>query len=271
MIPVVLIHNGNQDFLTLAIKQASKNNNVHLLTDGSFNTPYEKLTIVNSNTYTTDISKFRNVYIHLSSNGLEFERFCFERWFILKEYMHRNNLKTIFYIDSDVLLFTDVTKEWKKYNQYEMTLLHRSAAIASYITYEAISKFCNFILETYSNPKSYNFQKIQSVARLCMEMKKPGGVCDMTFLEHFHVCDACGGGPGRIGEMMQIIDDSMYDHNINEMDQDFEFSNGKKIVKVKDGIPYVFNTRLNKDIKFNSLHFQGGAKYMMREIYELCK
>ena len=58
---------------------------------------------------------------------------------------------------------------------------------------------------------------------------------------------------------MSIINDSTYDHNINVSDQYFDF-NGIKNIKIKDGYPYVYNHKLNKDIRFNSLHFQGGAK-----------
>ena len=92
----------------------------------------------------------------------------------------------------------------------------------------------------------------------------------MTLLEFFHYCSECGGGPGKIGEMMQIIDDSTYDHNINVPDQGFAFINGRKDFKIKEGIPYVYNERLGKDIKFNALHFQGIAKQMMRSVYDKC-
>ena len=92
----------------------------------------------------------------------------------------------------------------------------------------------------------------------------------MTFLEFFHYCADCGGGPGRVGEMMQIVNGSTYDHNINTPDQGFSFKNGKKDFILKEGIPYIFNNTLNKEIKFNSLHFQGGAKNLIRSVYDRC-
>jgi len=90
----------------------------------------------------------------------------------------------------------------------------------------------------------------------------------MTLLEYFHYHAEFGGGPGRVGEMMTIRDGATYDHNINVPDQDFEFENGTKKVKIVDGEVFVHSHKLNKDIKFNSLHFQGGAKHLMKDIYE---
>ena len=52
--------------------------------------------------------------------------------------------------------------------------------------------------------------------------------------------------------------------------KDFHFKNGKKDFILKEGIPYVFNNTLNKEIKFNSLHFQGGAKNLIRSVYDRC-
>ncbi len=93
---------------------------------------------------------------------------------------------------------------------------------------------------------------------------------DMTLLEYFHYHSEFGGGPGRVGEMMQIINDTTYDHNINVSDQDFEMQNGVKHIKIIDEQPYIYSKKLKKDIKFNALHFQGPSKNLMKKIYEQC-
>tara|TARA_R110000744_G_scaffold45433_2_gene100901 strand:+ start:5373 stop:6194 length:822 start_codon:yes stop_codon:yes gene_type:complete len=270
-IPVILIHNGCQDYLTCAINQALKNNPVHLIGDGSLTgIGHENFNFEKIEDYKDECNEIRSVYEHLNTTPAEFEIFCYQRWFILKAYMKKNNLEKIFYIDSDVLLFTDVTKEWKKFDQYTMTLLHRSAAVSSFITLEGVENFCNLVLSTFRNKSRYEYKKIASHYHVRNQCGLGGGVCDMTFLEFFHYDDAAGGGPGRVGEMMQIIDGSTYDHNINTPDQDFEFKNGIKNIKIINGIPFVYNTRLEKNVKFNSLHFCGGAKNLMRSVYEKC-
>jgi len=271
MIPVIFIHKGYQDYLGSTLKQANKNNNVILIGDTNppIDSPTFKFESIGDNFNECD--EFKNHYQHLNTTPIGYEIFCYQRWFILKNFMESNNLDVVFYVDSDVMLFVDVDKEWEKFNQYDMTLLHRTAAIASFITLEGIRNLCKLIMDTYKNKDSYNFKKIASHFHIRKECGLGGGVCDMTLLDFFHYCSDCGGGPGKIGEMMQIIDDSTYDHNINVPDQGFAFNNGHKDYNIRDGVPYVFNHRLNKEIKFNSLHFQGGAKQLIKGVYEQCK
>jgi hypothetical protein len=270
MIPVVFIHKGYQDYLGYTLKQANKNNEVVLIgdTNPSVNSRTFEFEPISNNFGECD--EFRKHYQHLNTTPIDYEIFCYQRWFILKNYMEKNNKNVVFYADSDVMVFSDVTNEWRKFNQYDMTLLHRTAAIASFITLEGIRNLCKLIMDTYKDKNSYNYKKIASHFHVRRECGLAGGVCDMTLLEFFHYCSDCGGGPGKIGEMMQIIDDSTYDHNINVPDQGFDFKNGYKNYNIKEGIPYVFNHRLNKEIKFNSLHFQGGAKQLIKSVYEQC-
>jgi hypothetical protein len=216
-----------------------------------------------------DFSNFQKNYVHLNTTPQDYELFCYERWFILRKFMLDKSLDTVFYADSDVLLFCDVQKEWSKYDQYSLTLLHRTAAISSFITFEAINNFCSMLENVYSNKNSYLYKKIASHFSIRQESGLAGGVCDMTLFELFHYSHEFGGGPGRVGEMMAIIDDSTYDHNINAKDQDFSFKNGTKQVTFKNGQPYVFNERSKKDILFNSIHFQGSAKSLMKSAFDL--
>lgn len=255
-IPVIFIHKGYQSYLDFTTKQSSKNNNVHFI--GTHN-PGSHVDFFDISSYQKYNKEFVNLYEHLSTNGYEYELFCFLRWFILKEHMEENKLDVVFYVDSDVMLYVDVTDEFTKFNQFDLTLLHRTAAISSYFTKTGLDNFCSFLINTFSNKTSYNYQKISSHYHTRSSFGLPGGVCDMTYFDFFHYMDDGGGGPGKVGEMMVIINDSTYDHNVNVPDQYFEFS-GIKNIKIMDGYPYVFNHKLKKDIRFNSIHFQGGAK-----------
>lgn len=268
MIPVIFIHKGYQDYLECTIRQASNKNEVYLI--GDTNPNINNVKFENLSNYWCSCDEFTNNYTHLNTTPQDYEVFCYQRWFVLRDFMIDKGLNTIFYCDSDVMLFTDVTKEWEKFNQFEMTLLHRTAAIASFITINALQNLCKLIIETYKNKDSYNYRKITSHYYVRRDCGLAGGVCDMTFLEFFHYCSDCGGGPGKVGEMMYIIDDSTYDHNINVPDQGFDFKNGMKDFKIRNGVPYVYNNRLKKDIKFNSLHFQGSTKNKIRQVYNEC-
>lgn len=270
MIPVVLIHYGYEDYLNYSINQACKKNLVYLIGTNKPSINNSNFNFCNINEYMSNLNEFSSIYVHLNTTPPNYEIFCYLRWFILRDFMQSKGLDKAFYIDSDVLLFSDVDKEWEKYNQFDMTLLHRTAPISSYMTYQGLNNFCKMLISIYNNKDGYHFKKIESHFRIRQQYGLPGGVCDMTFFEYFHYHSDFGGGPGRIGEMMYIINDSTYDHNINAQDQDFNFDGNEKIITVNNKQPYVFNLKLQKYILFNSIHFQGSAKSKMKNIYEQC-
>jgi hypothetical protein len=267
MIPVILIHNGNSGYLQYSIKKALERNIVYLIGDTDPSIQDEKFVYVKSSNYITEEYKqFEEIYEHLSTNDYAFEIFCFLRWFIIKEFMLQNKICTSFYIDSDVMLYVNVNDEWKKFDQYDFTLLHRTAAVSSFITKIGIENFCKFLLNTYKNKNTYQFEKIASHYTIRKKYGLAGGVCDMTLLDFFHYHADVGGGPGKVGEMMTIIDGSTYDHNILAADQYFEFDGYKK-VKMINGIPYVFSIKIGKLIRFNSLHFNSHMKVYMKDYF----
>jgi len=270
MIPVVLIHKGYQDYLGCSILQACRNNDVYLLGDTNPVIANHNFRFVDLQELLGGLDEFSQLYTHLNTTPYGYELFCYQRWFVLKNFMESEGLDVIFYIDSDVLLWPNVTQEWEKFNQYDMTLLHRTAAVSSFVTYRGLTNFCNMLTDIYSKKEEYHFNKIASHFAVRQNFGLSGGVCDMTLLEYFHYHAEFGGGPGRVGEMMTIIDGSTYDHNINAQDQGFEFENGIKKLKLISGDIFVYNETLKEDIKFNSVHFQGGAKNMMRSVYEEC-
>ena len=277
MIPVILIHKkldyvnkhgfDYDKYLDCCINQALKQNEVWVLSDTEL-PKKDGLTVFQHKDYFEDCDRFRSVYTHLTTSDIEFEIFCFQRWILLKNLMQKNNVPVTFHIDSDVLFFENAQKEWEKYNQYDMTVVNRCAGVSSFVTLDGIENFCSLMIACYENQESYEFKKIASHYLVRNSCGLGGGVCDMTFLDFFHSGSCGGGGPGRVGEMLQIINDSVYDHNINDSDQGFEMENGLKKVKSVNGSPYVYNERLKKEIKFNSLHMSGDAKKRIPEYYE---
>ena len=68
----------------------------------------------------------------------------------------------------------------------------------------------------------------------------------------------------RVFNFLDIFNEATCDDNVNEphgaYSNEYSYKRFKKIQWIK-GIPYCHNKRLNKLIKFNTLHFQGPAKY----------
>jgi len=254
-IPVILIHKGYDYDCQAAINQARFfKNDVTCITD---NTSLINCNIADIAKYQATSNEFKKHYVELSTCGVPYyELFCFQRWFILFEYMRDNKIDEIFYIDSDVLLYTDVNDDREYFKNYIFTLVLKTAGLASYFSYNGLKSLCMFLMEIYSNKDSYEFAKIASHYHVRQDFKLPGGVCDMTLLEYYGRYKCANG----VGEMTFIRDNAVYDHNINESDSFYELDNNIKKIKMIDGLPYCYNSHTKCDIRFKSLHFQGEAK-----------
>jgi hypothetical protein len=255
-LPVILIHRGHHSYVQCAINQAVfMNNSVIVISnctyDNCINAPIESL--LNTS------SVFSKFYTPLSTLG-DYELFCFQRWFILYEYMKNNNLREVFYIDSDVLLYTDVSKELDFFRNYIFTLVLKSVGCSSYFSFEGLTNVCDFMLGLYQNQNSYEFHKIASHFEIRQRFGLSGGVCDMTLLEYFGRYRCANG----VGEMTFIRDGAVYDHNINDKDSFYDFDGVKKFT-FTDHLPYCHNSFINKLVQFKSIHFQGGSKALMEQ------
>ena len=117
MIPVVMIHKGNDPYLEYSIGQATKNNKVIFIGDTPPCANYYAFKFVNINSLDLDrYNAFGEIYVHLNTTPPDYELFCYRRWFLLLAMMKAKNLETVFYIDSDVMLFPNINDEWEKSN-----------------------------------------------------------------------------------------------------------------------------------------------------------
>ena len=253
-IPVILIHRGKHDYVQTCINQAKfYNEKVLVISDSQ----YENCENFNINDYFKNSELFSKFYIPLSTLG-DYELFCFQRWFILYEFMSKEKIDNVFYIDSDVLLYHNVTDDKEFFENYIFTLILRSVGCTSFFTKEGLKKFCNFLFEIYQLKDSYEFAKIASHYKVRQQFGLSGGVCDMTLFEYF-ARYKCSVG---VGELSNIHNNTTYDHNINDSDDMYEF-NGIKKIEFIDKKPYCYSPVLNKKIQFKSIHFQGGSKHLM--------
>jgi len=268
-IPVVLIHRGCKSsfYLPFTVKQALKNNIVYLI--GDDNPEIDGLNFINFSelSYQRNFQMFKDVYTSLGSNDIEL--FWIERWFVLLSFMNRYKIDIVFYTDTDVMLYVDVNAEWPKFKQYDMTVVHRHAASSSFITLKGIKALCTAFIKIYKDKNSFYYHKLVGHFNAHKQSGLPGSVCDMTIIDLFHSSEDIGGGPALVGEMMHILDDSTYDHMVYGGNQVYETDDsGFKKIKFINKIPYVYNQKLQKDIKFNCLHFQGPTKNRIPEIFE---
>ena len=278
-IPIIIFHIGNQEYVHLNLKQATKHENkVHILTDNANNFNYNNVVAVNYSNYSNNLKKFEKIYQHFSTNSYQLELICIVRWMCIYEYMKEENIVKAFICDSDVLIYDNISKIINTFFKKDLYLCTSSCKNTSghccVFTLNIMESFVNFCFEFYNT-------QIPNILKWKDSYKEPGGICDMTLLYYF-----CHNKTNFVGlrlpdypyfenDLTKIINDEFtFDlhlaHNGNHIypgDYEIDMKNKNKNIKFINNNPYCYNNRLKKDIKFILLHFQGRNKRIMKDFY----
>lgn len=279
--PLIFIHQGSSDYLKWALYQARlKNRDITLLGDHS-NEHYRqffKFELI-ENLKNDDVKTFTENYVHMSSCSYQFEYLCFIRWFVLYEYMVRENLDYVFHLDSDVMVYTRLDDIADSYLPRYQACYHvpeqeyaekrwMAGAGCSFWTRAGLKNFILFVIEQYA----LKIDDLRDKWRWHNEHSVKGGICDMTLLYLFYLKNK-----DKIGNVARSIEEGYcFDLNFNSGDNYFKqeyktirsvlFNNIKKIT-FQNNLPYGMNVKANKSIVFYNLHFQGRSKIFMFPYY----
>jgi hypothetical protein len=281
-LPIIIFHIGNQPYVHSCLKQASKfNNNVIVLNEHDNMFPNINVKCVNYKKYSTYLTQFKSLYKHYSTNSYQLEFICIVRWMCIYEYMKKHKIKRAFICDSDVLIYDNITMIDKKYlHEYEFMLCSSPSKNLTggqcIFNFEILQRFIIFIFKFYKT-------QISIIDEWWNKYKQAGGICDMTLLYYFaHKQDNFVG--------LRIKDKPYFNCDLTKIfNNEFTFdlhlaANGNhlypteyeinketnnKNIKFINGVPYCYNTRVNKNIRFVLLHFQGKNKRIMNKFFQL--
>jgi hypothetical protein len=260
-VPIVFIHQQNSEHLKYSLAQAKASNprsTVFLLGDDS-NSQHPCAEHHQFSDYFAGAAGFERVYKHYSTHGRDFERLCFQRWFILRDFLAAHHIDKCVYLDSDVLLYGNVTEDMAKFRLFDFTVCWNTIGCTLFLNrLDGLESLCQFIMDIYTKKDEYHYDKM--VAQFAVRQKHHlrGGATDMTAFELYGELNF-----GRVGEASYIIDGSTYDPNINMPHPGFEMANNIKKVMWQDHQPYGIYVPTGEKVRFNSLHFNGKAKSLM--------
>jgi len=255
-LPIVFIHIDDSEYLKYTLAQARLSNPaavIYLIGD-LFNDNYDFVEHHNIKNYSSEAELFSKLYKHHSTNSYDGELFCFRRWFILKEFMKHNNIQQCLYLDSDVLLFADIQQEDLKYRDCAFTLSFGCGQGFNIIHNSGIlNEFCDFIVKCFISQSFYNglVEASDRQFHKCLS--------DMVVFYEYQKRTKY-----KIGDISLIIDKTKHDANIN-LSEGFETEGGVKKVIWTDGTPYCREIASDSLIRFNSLHFQGKSKHLIKK------
>jgi len=260
---IIFVHKGYSEYLEYSLRQAthtSRTSEVFLLGDAS-NDRFPFIKHVDISGYRSSADEFAGRYEQMSSNDYEFELFCFQRWFIIKDFMERSGLERAFVCDSDVMSYCDIDCEEAKLGPYSAAFCLPArqtnyrwcgSAHVSFWSLKTLVRFCTYALDSYTD--AVRKASLKTKWEYHLDTNRPGGVCDMTVLYLFAL-------ENEIINLSAIRDGSSFDHNINhaenEFDDEYEMARGIKRIRWEHGRPYGFNVRAKRWVRFNTLHFQG--------------
>ncbi|OHD15202.1 MAG: hypothetical protein A2086_11735 [Spirochaetes bacterium GWD1_27_9] len=256
-IPIIFVHKSNSDYLKYTLSQAKYFNpeSPIILIGDDTNDKYKFVKHYNINDYFESANDFASIYKHLSFNEYNYELFCFQRWFIIKDFIIKNNIDDFLYLDSDVLLFCNINKEFVKYKSYDFTICKELSPPYTYFSSkDKLINFCEYIKSLYTDEKMH--ERLLKKFKKHQDEKLSGGVCDMTAFYEYNKDFS-----ENVFDLNKEIDGSIFDNNFN-FSEGFEIDKKFNVKKIywKRRIPYGKRKVDNKLIKFNGLHCQGGSK-----------
>lgn len=262
VVPVLFIHFGNiPKYLINAISKANSfGNKVYLLTDNISIKVDAEIVDVKSINFDEDI--FKSFYKHMSSNSYQFEYMCIYRWFILKNFMNKHQIKIVLYLDSDVYLYSSTSDIISNYPGFEFAysipeiqkdFYWAGSACCSLWSDNSINAFCEKIKTYYITD---SIQILDEKWKYHTDNNILGGICDMTFLYFF----SKENGFLNLGK---VYNNCCFDFNnaisANYYQNEYAFNQSKlfqiptKDINFINGIPYCQNIHTGNNIRFFAL------------------
>jgi hypothetical protein len=282
--PIIYYHEGYDSFVPIVLKHNSKYIDAkdHLmLTD----VKYKGINCIDISEYESGqyLADFNKHYVKLSNTSDHYNHVIFKRWYVIYEYMTRENIDSIWYLDSDVLIYRDLNELKAELSGYESALIAKEGNFihSSIIDYykDVSESSSNKRLDIISGHTSYfskegleslllsGIDMFGSSKEICkkyynqffVETGKDGGVDDMHLVTHYYM-------QYKANVYNLSLHDSHFDtqakrlsdHNGNYASERMHGFELKKMVN--------HNLLLNDEkISVSSLHFQHLSKYCMHK------
>lgn len=259
-LPIIFDYVGPSFYLRYALENAKKfnpNSRIILLGEDVSNIP-SFVEYYPISDYNKSALKFRKVYKHMSNNTESVERFCFEQWFILNEFLKKHRIKKCLTLDSDVLLFENITKDfYKNFSWCDITLANKTSGGFMFIgNPKALGEYCKLTYNLFGHKKEKKI--FENIWGFFKKSKLEGGVNDMTAWAEYYKRN-----PKKVGEITDIFDNATYDAGFLTL-QNVEMNGKIKKVIFEKRLPYCVQNKTGRKIRMKSLHFQGPTKFYMK-------
>ena len=277
---IIITHRGNPPHLKYVLSQIAHTNpdaNIILMGDESNkNCRFTKHVFLKD--YWNMANDFAQVYTHLNSTSVEYELFCYQRWFCAYEYMKAHNLEAVFSLDSDVLVYDNLNDLHALLKNYPFAVSAKNLDAENpgwwiagppigYFHRDALKRMLDLFIKSYQDKKYLSL--FDEKMNWHHSRNEPFGVCDMTQIFFF-----AQENKNKFFNLSQpfVLNGELTRIDETIMDTTECVADGvrKKLV-FENGAVYAFDKNTNKKLRFPLIHFQGycpiNAKDWIKQYY----
>ena len=274
---------GSSNYPLYTLQSAKKYNESVILFGNDENKDWWNDWVNTSDYLDENWKRFENAFVNMAINYSDnYVKAFYKRLFAFNSYAQRHNIEEFIMSDSDVLIYTDVSKDMRlkicdcaAYEKEETDMnigpIHNNMRWSislglSYWKTKIFGDFIAFIIDMYENhidilQEKYEYHKKYGI---------DGGVCEMTLMYLWKK---------KRGDNIKFLNFVKYDKNgilhdagghlsDNYYKNEYRYNNilKMKVIKFRNNIPYFVDNNGNY-VATGSIHFAGGLKKYMKDIY----
>lgn len=243
-VPIYTTYTGDRPkYLDMVIKQAVNFNN-------------EVVVVLDE-----PVPRLEDTYVHLSTNDAWYELHCIKRWALILEEMKIKGHEVAYIMDTDVLVYGDMSKDYQNYKKYDYTVILNHHLGNCYWKIDNLMQFVAYIFSCYDRDGAI-LSELEEYFHSLQEKRVLGGVNDIKLMELFFRDSE----HGEIYNLLKPKNGVVHDHNIRINENGtYEHTGQMKLIRMHDDQPYCLNMKTGLLNLFRCLHFQGMAKFMMKD------
>lgn len=258
MLPIVFIHTGTSFYLPTTLLQtgaASPRSERFMLGDWGSLALGRLVKREPVRRYWRRAAELTRVFENFSTNAAGFELVCLQRWLALAEWMKAHGIDECLYLDSDVMLYSDVEAARKTVPAGAgMTVAGISGHTNFIGSRKVLEAYGDSILDHYTRPGGKD--ELREKYHLFRQTHEGGGISDMSFFTEFREAN-----PGLVADISRVAEteagptafDITLDYTAGYLAED-----GLKQIRIgADGHAYATDAASGRPVRFHTLHFQG--------------
>lgn len=265
-LPIIFIHKGNSWYLTYTLYQAHVTNPdspIYLIGDNDTKHFPKWVTHISYSQYDSYSQKLRDVYQHKSILGKDFELLCIERWFVLYEFLVDKQIDNCIYLDSDILVYSNLS-EAKKYTEDYAVTWSGFSAHSNYINnINALKNYCDNVIDSYTGKLPQDIKEKTLFYQRLTQIDNQEAISDMTFWYDFNVRY-----PGELLNISKQNTKGTFDISMSETRFCEDDGSGFKKIYWNKKIPQCKYRDTSQIVPMVTLHFQGKAKTILKKHFK---